>query len=158
MLYVKKLPESFAKYTKPVPGKDGCYVGNSDGCPIGDAFDHLDLKELFYQFDWEWPEFQGDVTSRLKALRQRCDQGLMFSEYGSFDSLEQFFETDTFKTLNASPERFVVVFDYLDKKTHGGYRFHKNGPYLGTKSTYEHLGDCNDMDGIFTFHAYRERL
>jgi len=112
----------------------------------------------WYEFDHEWPEFQGDVDSRLKSLRERFDKGIYFNDFGSCDSPEQFLSHHYGKVLQESEHRYCVFFTPMSKEDHPGYRWHKNGPYIGAKEQQcEHFGDEPEIDHIYQFHIYRKR-
>lgn len=121
--------------------------------------EHNVLRDDWYVFDHEWPEFQGDVESRLKMLRERFETNTWFNDYGSCDSPEQFMEHEYGRLLTSSPHQFVVLFHYMTQEDYGGRRWHKNGPHIGLKEPqYEHFADETEIKEIYSFHIYRKKV
>jgi hypothetical protein len=119
---------------------------------------HELLREGWYEFSFEWPEMQGDTDARLKALSAQFESGTWFSEYGSCDSPGQLLAHRYGRIIQESPHRFLVTFHHMSKADHADYRFHKNGPYIGSKRQgYEHLGDEPNITGIYQFQVYRQK-
>lgn len=135
----------------------GLYVENAD------SYEELwelqrKLKENFYEFRHQYPEFQGDVDSRMAVFRELCETNTHYTEYGSCDSLEQFRETDVYGILHKLPHQFIVMFRYMTKEHYAGYRWHKNGPHIGLKEPqYESFGDETEIDSIYHFQIYRKK-
>ncbi len=78
--------------------------------------------------------------------------------FGVADSIEQFM--DKFRaTLEASPNEYAVGFTEVrrvDQPLEGGWRWHKWGPYIGTKTpTCEYLHDEPEIESVMTFSVIR---
>lgn len=115
----------------------------------------------WYQGRHEWPEYSGDVESRSKFLRDELENGTYIYEYGSCDSPDQFLVTETGRNIISSPWALLVTFRQLKKSDErdGGYRWHKNGPYLGVlkREGYEYLKDEPHIEEIWQFEVHRRR-
>lgn len=125
--------------------------------PLTYNFRHLLTDNGWLEFNHEWPEFASpDASARLKAFSDLMRAGELFPEYGSCDSPEQFFETDDGRRVIRSPWPLLVTFVHMTKQDHPGYRWHKNGPYLGLhEAEREHLGDEPTIQEIWQFHVFR---
>ena len=136
--------------------RTGCYEVDSPG---------IHAPSLMSSDEWfrtlhEWNEFQGSTTERLQHFMQWTDSGKHFPEYGSCDSIEQFLAHPYGKNVQEDKRSLLVIFRHFDKKneTEGGYRFHKNGEYIGClRKGFEYLIDEPDMTGLYQFHVYRRR-
>lgn len=154
MFSIEQLPDAMNVALQQFPDFPGCFKPTGKGS----WYEYDEAKqEAFYEFDHQWPEYKGDVDSRFATMRKRIEEGTLFHEYGSCDSPEQFFASDQLKMIERHAGKHIVVFEYLSKKSCPGWRFHKNGPYIGEKKHYEHLGDCDGWDGVWTYHVYRLR-
>lgn len=94
-------------------------------------------------FDYKtWPENLSDTG--------------FFSEYGVCDTIQQVL--DQCPKLQDSKREFIVMFTPVLKANQsdwGGWRWHKWGPYIGTKEPQcEYLYDEPEIDGIFCYHIY----
>lgn len=73
------------------------------------------------------------------------------NEYGSADSVEQILEHGV-RLAQDKERRFVVQVFAISKEHDGGYRWHKNGPYIGNKErSCEYLADEKDINQIVQF-------
>jgi hypothetical protein len=119
---------------------------------------HSLLDKGWMEFRHQWPEYQGDADHRLKALREEFDAETWFSEYGSCDTPEQLLAHDDYgKKLVASGHSFIVIFHYMPKAEYAGYRWHKNGPYIGLheRMGHEYLEEEPNIEAIYQFHVLR---
>lgn len=78
--------------------------------------------------------------------------------YGVCDSIEQF--NDKFlEVLQASADAYCVSFTEVrkaDQPDHGGWRWHKWGPYVGAgEPQYEYLAEEEGFESVFCFHIYK---
>lgn len=110
------------------------------------------------EHDYQWPELQGDVDTRLKALSKMFQEGTYVYTFGSCDSPEQFMAHEQCgKLLLRLPHKYCVTFSYDTKETAGGRRWHKNGPHFG-----QHEPQCESLwfepviNEIYSFHIYRK--
>ena len=80
--------------------------------------------------------------------------------YGVADSVEQFMSLYGEK-LRASPHAYAVGFTTVKKSeqgAEGGWRWHKWGPYVGTKEpTAEYLHDEPEIEEVVTFSVVRRK-
>jgi hypothetical protein len=80
-----------------------------------------------------------------------------FNAYGVCDSPDQFM-TVFGLALTESPRRFCVAFTEIckaDQSPHGGWRWHKWGPYIGKQEPMtEYLADEPQIERVFTYHVY----
>ena len=78
-----------------------------------------------------------------------------FDEYGVCDNFEQPIEK---WNLRERPENFFLAFVCLkkqDQEPHGGWRWHKWGPYIGTQDPQcEYLYDEPVIEQVFTYQIY----
>lgn len=154
MFFNDRLPDALSVALDQFPNFPGCYQPTGKG----DWYEYDKTKEeTFYEFDFQWPEYQGDVSLRFAEMKKRIDEDTLFHEFASCDSPEQFFSSDQFKMIERHTGKHIVIFQFIGKDDHPGWRFHKNGPYIGEKEHYEHLGDCDGWDGVWTYHVYRTR-
>lgn len=126
----------------------------------------LDYMAKHYLLDtngWEdvdllWPEYNLPTgEERLKAMMASMQNNTWFETYGSCDSPDQFLTTETARRIQDSPWTLLVVFQHMTRESCGGYRWHKNGPYIGVKKPhYEHLADEPEITEIYQFHIYRK--
>lgn len=94
---------------------------------------------------------ENPMTTRL------LDEVGEFGSYGSCDSIEQFMATPLGKWIVESPRKFAISFQYLkaDNEQDGGYRWHKNGEYIGSLGApeCEYLKDEPIIREIFQFQV-----
>ena len=129
-----------------------------DGVYVVNGYVPDSLLQDWYKYSHQWPEFQGDVDSRLATFQIMFENETYHSDYGSCDSPEQFLSHNYGKILQESKHQYCVLLTFLSKKDHSGYRWHKNGPYIGEKDQqYEHLGDEPEIDHIYQFSIYRRK-
>ena len=79
--------------------------------------------------------------------------------YGVCDNIDQV-KKKFAKWFNDPDLRFCVSFTLVNKSDQpdsGGWRWHKWGPYIGTKSPrYEYLFDeGDDIEEVYCYHIYR---
>jgi hypothetical protein len=111
------------------------------------------------EFRHEWPEYRGNADHRMNAVREEFESDTLFSEYGSCDSPEQFLAHAGYgKKVVASPHSFIVTFHYMPKAEYAGYRWHKNGPYVGLRERmgHEYLEEEPNIEAIYQFHVLRQ--
>jgi hypothetical protein len=81
--------------------------------------------------------------------------------YGVCDGIENLM--DRVPLLEESPREFVITLtkvtrDQTNRGKGGGWRWHKWGQYIGTKTpTTEYLDDEPEIDQVFVYHIY-ERI
>lgn len=79
--------------------------------------------------------------------------------YGVADNVDQIIAANP--ELNDPKRQFVVTFTKVrkaDQSPDGGWRWHKWGEYIGTKSpTQEYLYDEPDIDEVLVFHIYERK-
>lgn len=101
-----------------------------------------------------------DVEERLQVLGQQFEDDTYRQDYGTADDLEQIL--DYYKRQIDDPDHMYVICVFLiDKVSGAGFRFHKNGPYIGTKHNIDEDGDtwlpeciedCENLDTVVSFH------
>jgi hypothetical protein len=107
-----------------------------------------------------WPYdamFEGGDTpeSRLAYLCATWEDPTHPETYGSCDYPMQVIEK--YPRIETDDRRLVVAFTYLrrDNQQDGGWRWHKNGPYVGNfKPQCEYLGDEPIVEEVYTFHLH----
>lgn len=92
----------------------------------------------------EYPDFESKIA---------CN-------YGICDSPEQFLKLYG-DVLRESPRKFCVALTEIvraDQPAHGGWRWHKWGPYVGEHElTCEYLFDESHIERVFVYHIYELR-
>lgn len=83
---------------------------------------------------------------------------LDFDEYGVCDTPEQV--VNRFH-LESRPEKFFVSFVKIDRAAQpqdGGWRWHKWGPYIGTREPRcEYIADEPEIESVYTYRIYELR-
>ena len=113
------------------------------------------LEKGWLEYRHQWPEYQ---EQKLTAIFEEFKSGTWFSEYGSCDSPEQFLAHEDYgRKIIASPHSFVVTFHHMYKAEYAGYRWRKNGPYIGLRERmgYESLEEEPNIEAIYQFHVMR---
>lgn len=125
--------------------------------PLSWTFREILTSRGWWEFFTEWPEFaSSDAGERIGTYVLLSKAGHMFPEYGSCDSPEQFMESDVGRCVTESPWPLLVTFVYMTKRDNPGYRWHKNGPYVGLLETQsEYLGEEPAVDSIWQYHVFR---
>lgn len=78
--------------------------------------------------------------------------GQMVNQYGSADNIQQVLRKHR-KMLMNPDQKFVIEYHVIDRETGGGYRWHKNGSYIGTKKPkHEYLRDDTHIDSIIQYN------
>jgi len=110
---------------------------------------------LDYYIRGEWEEFWKKIS--FDGTGKKWDDYPSFPEYGSCDSPKQFMRKFG-KEMESAPDEYFVKFSKMDKKNFGGYRWHKNGPYVGNKKLvgYEYYKDEPNVDVIWQFHVFKK--
>ena len=131
-------------------------------CPL--TWEYTELLDNSAEWHWgsfDWPEMpRDDAAGRLRFFHKWLDSDHYFYEYGTCDSIEQFKTTDSYRGIVAAPWPLLVTFRLFKKSDEfdGGYRWHKNGPYLGTlRQECEYLKDEPVIEEIQQFQVYRRR-
>ena len=80
--------------------------------------------------------------------------------HGVCDNWEQIFEkVPEIENYRKSKEKFVIFLSCIrkeDQPKNDGWRWHKWGPYIGTKNPqYEYLRDEPDIEEVYVFHVSR---
>ncbi|AIT14075.1 hypothetical protein G17_00128 [Escherichia phage vB_EcoM_G17] len=92
----------------------------------------------------------------LPSGRPRPESYLMHPSYGVADTLEQIM--NKYKNLIEGPEEIVLCYHPVLKSEQpkdGGWRWHKNGEYIGTKRSkerFEYLYDEPDVDVVLCYN------
>lgn len=145
-----------AETPRPIDRLTGCFV--SCGLNPRDYFArHIVQGEggQFVPSSGDYPEFP---TGKLVA---RFEDKIIYNQwvncYGVCDSPQQFI--DKFgKRLEADPRQFVICFTRVrkaDQYEHGGWRWHKWGPYVGKgRPTTEYLYDEPKFEEVYCYHIY----
>lgn len=110
----------------------------------------------FYESVLDWPGLRNQtIDERLASLAD----GSYIQPYGSCDSLTQFLSTKFCEQIKNHASSFVVLFFLIRKCDQGeqGYRWRKNGPYIGEKETMcEYLADEPNVEEIYQYSVYRK--
>jgi len=123
------------------------------GCYIGHSLDYA-LEESGYEI--KRYVYEG------KTLNSHEDWIEMNKEFAYFGS-EQFITADSleqvikhFKRPVLDPDKmFVIEYGELNREDHGGFRWHKNGRYIGIhEPRMECLGDEPIIERIVCAHIY----
>lgn len=77
------------------------------------------------------------------------------SEYfGSADSWQQVLDVVT--EFAESDDAYILTFSRLTPQDNAGWRWHKNGEYIGNQQPcYEYLGDCDHIAEIVAYHFWK---
>jgi hypothetical protein len=109
-------------------------------------------KGMYQCGHWSIDQFGLPIRERW---REENAEYLDFEDYGVCDTPEQAIEH---LKLESRPENFFVSFVKIEKATQpadGGWRWHKWGPYIGTKEPQcEYIHDEPDIDAVYTYHVY----
>lgn len=113
----------------------------------------------FTDLPWlsHWPHEQElwDVTDPRERMDRYVAQGC-HSDYGSADTIRQVL--DTYPDLETSPRQYLLTYQILTPQDNPGWRWCKNGPYLGTGNPqHEHLGDETTIDQILSWEVWEVR-
>lgn len=120
------------------------------------SYDIPALK-LWYEFPHDYPEYPNTIEERLKWMMKQFQEKTHIQEFGSCDSPAQFKKTDNYRIIQQSPFSFIVLLHQITKEDSPGYRWHKNGAYLGKKKPRaECLGDEPRIKSIWQFQTYRK--
>jgi hypothetical protein len=86
--------------------------------------------------------------------------GNSFSSYGVCDSIKQLIEKMP-PVIKKSKRKFVIGVAYISRvnqSSPGGWRWHKWGPYIGTKKPrHEYLYDDKHIKGVWLYHIVEIR-
>jgi hypothetical protein len=75
------------------------------------------------------------------------------TEYGTADSLKQIYKYGKYFIKSEDP--YVLSLSLLTQEDNGGFRWHKNGPYIGKhKNLGEYFSDTPEIDNIIQFHFH----
>ena len=99
------------------------------------------------------PGYKGYIADNEKRLR--------INSYGVCDNVLQILDLCPEIETDKSREFIITVTPGLKKNQHheGGWRWHKWGPYIGTKTPQcEYLYDEPDIDGAFVYHIYEKEV
>jgi hypothetical protein len=118
--------------------------------------------EVIHSFEEDRRLFQAIENATTEEDKDKARKlywnHLEVSDYGSADTLEQILEYG--KRFIDSPEPYVISFGLISNDdTGGGWRFHKNGPYIGKHEELgEYLSDSPEIKEIITFHFHKLKL
>lgn len=130
---------------------------------------HLETG-IYYSFTGNILEFLFEETSN-KEFDFNCEYWyeldeesgeLLTNSYGVADNIEQIKECFK-KQIQSSDEKYFILIHYIYQEKEGdgsGWRWHKNGPYIGNlKPQCEYLDDEDfgpDFPGyVIGFHCYK---
>lgn len=103
----------------------------------------------------QWPHEKdiraaGDTDARLEELRRQEYR----SDYGSADDVAQVLAR--YPDLATSDRPFLITFQTLTRENSPGWRWHKNGEYIGSQDPQcEHLGDEPNIEQIITWSIWQ---
>ena len=121
---------------------------------IAEACGHFETSREIRKGIYEIGHFGS--SSFLKGYEQY--PGLSINAYGVCDSVEQILAACP--ELENSDRKFVVTVTPIirdQEPKQGGWRWHKWGPYIGTKKPqHEYLCDETDIDKVLVFHIYEK--
>lgn len=127
---------------------------------VKDDYGMINLKDgLFYTHDDYLHILRRNHTPELPSGRIEPAQCNMADMYGSADNLKQILHR--FRRCLMSTDQYVLAYHPVlksDQSPNDGYRFHKNGPYIGNKRSkyrHEYLYDEPKIDCILQFHWYK---
>lgn len=85
---------------------------------------------------------------------QVFDELSWFAQYGIADNLEQILAWKDGGFVK-SDRTFVLELSEISKEHNGDFRWHKNGPYIGTQNPqYEHLSEEENIEKVICFHFH----
>lgn len=103
------------------------------------------LENAIFQ-DWAF-RVDGESEKDLDKRRKEADTNFQLKPYGTADSVEQIFKTFAFLD-DIKDRNFIISMRLIVKANEpewGGFRQHKNGPYIGAKKMeheyFAHEGD-----------------
>ncbi len=97
-------------------------------------------------------ESDGDV--RFDRYMKEIRNGTWRSSYVLSDNVEQIKEYWK-NYLSDSDRMFLIEINVIFKETNPGFRWHKNGPYIGTfNHQCEYLGDEEGIELVLSSHLY----
>lgn len=120
------------------------------------------LKNLRYQTGRPLWKIEDYPVSKLfqglsrEERREVCDRRNDFGVADSLDQILEYFKPevedhDSLFVIGAT----LVKRDLSNKGKGGGWRWHKWGPYIGTRErTTEYLDDEPEIDSVLVFHIY----
>ena len=105
--------------------------------------------------------YQDSLINAHNHLKVPCDEYWDFesgNSYGVCDGVQNFLEVFD-EELKSIPEKVFVILTPVFKDCqpeHGGWRWHKWGPYIGYQNPrYEYLYDEEDIDIVWLYHIYK---
>ena len=123
---------------------------------LGEGCSH----SLVSEFPLDRRLYSLDVDERLKRLHEQLRDDTYRSDFGTADNLVQIL--GYLKDQIEDPDHlYVICARWIDKVSGAGFRFHKNGPYIGEKHNRhedgdpylpEYIEDCDNLDGVVMFH------
>ena len=110
----------------------------------------------FEHLPWlvQWPhEVETWALTDLKARRDALARQGGPRDYGSADSIGQVLARYT--DLATSDRRYLLTYQTVTRKDDPGWRWHKNGPYIGVgHPRQEHLGDEPEIDKVIAWEVW----
>lgn len=103
-----------------------------------------EVHEIFNNYNSEAP---------LKTGRARPEApGQMKNQYGVADSIDQVLRFHRKLMMNPTQD-FIVTYHTISKKDNPGWRWHKNGTYIGKqKPQAEHIGDEPLIESVIQYN------
>lgn len=153
-------PATSNAFIPPSENIEDYIVKHEDG-----VYEYVNWYAEKRNFSWEGEEytFRNDLRDFMQKAFDDMDHGrqdeddevpAIASDYGTCDSFDQVWEA--YPDLLTDPRTFIlrVCKVHKDKQSpQGGWRWWKNGVYLGNKSEgYEYLYDEPNIDFIWKFH------
>ena len=104
---------------------------------------------IFSELLLEWGNYKTRCSGQTQSGRQqRC-----FMDYGVCDDYKQILEQYTY--LHDPVAKYVIVLHKITKKHNSSWRWHKNGPYIGTQNhRCEYIGDEPEVEQVYSFQIF----
>lgn len=119
------------------------------------VYEQLGFEYLPWLTQWPRQRALGQIADANKRLRELARQGYP-ADFGCADSTNQVLEH--LRPALDTDVPYLVTFATLTRASDPGWRWHKAGPYLGTREPVrEHLGDEPDIDQVVTFDLWQVR-
>lgn len=130
------------------------------GWNFGNTLKHngMNISEYPFRPFGSWPDFDMETEEGREANRKYLSDMMSGpDDYGVCDNWEQI--TAKWPEIEDNHCLYVISLAEVrkaDQPEWGGWRWHKWGDYIGTKTPeHEHLYDEGpDIESVFTFHIY----
>lgn len=105
---------------------------------------------------WRLGDVEDAVQTFMARQREQMAAGQLVSSFGVADSVEQLLGKYPF--LVEDDHQYLITVATVtraEQPRHGGWRWHKNGDYVGEQDPqHEHLYDDTHIDEVVTFNVY----